>query len=166
MTTMGLIAMFAASPHFTARVPPALLDDLRRLAERWEPRLIEVSHARGLVHCDFNSRNIFVARDGDVWRVTGILDWEFAINASPFVDVGNFLRYHRPEHPRFEPSFSRGLREGGLELPPDWLMIARMMDVPALCELLTRPRLPATAAAEVVDLLARTVGDESTLAHG
>jgi aminoglycoside phosphotransferase (APT) family kinase protein len=156
VTTRALVATFADSPSFRERVPAHLLREVRACIAKWDARLDDVGRTSGLVHCDFNSRNIFVTRDGEGWRVSGILDWEFAIDASPLVDVGNFLRYERSDRPLFEPHFSRGLRDAGMELPDDWLMLARLMDLPALCELLTRPRVPDAVAVEIVGLMERT----------
>jgi len=152
-TVVSLVERFVAAPTFTARAGTGTARNLVALAERWQPRLDELSSSLGLVHGDFNSRNIFVKQTVDGWRVSGILDWEFALTASPYCDIGNFLRYHTAERPRFEPHFSRGLRDGGMQLPPDWLAIARLMDLPALCELVARPSLPDELVPELLTLL-------------
>ena len=159
-TAIGLIERFVAAPLLCDRVAPEMRRGIVSLAERWQPRLDEVAADECLVHGDFNSPNIFVKQTDDGWRVSAILDWEFALNASPYCDIGNFLRYHRHDRPRYEPSFSAGLREGGMELPPDWLMLARVMDLPALCELLGRIDVPNAVVAELILLL------DETLAHG
>ncbi len=156
----GLVERFAAAPLFGERVAPELRRGLMVLAERWQPRVEEAAGDQSLVHGDFNSPNIFVKQGDDGWRVSGILDWEFSLNASPYCDIGNFLRYHRRDRPRYEPSFSAGLREGGMTLPIDWLMLARVMDLPALCELLGRADVPDAVVAELILLL------EETLANG
>jgi aminoglycoside phosphotransferase (APT) family kinase protein len=154
-----LVAEFAARPAFAARIPPAVAERLLQTAKKWESRLAELSTSHGLVHADYNSRNVFVKRSGDSWAVSGILDWEFAMNASPFVDVGNFLRYHRSDRPRYEPHFSRGLFEGGMDLPNDFLLVARFMDLPALCEVLSRTSLPESVALELQELAERTLDE-------
>lgn len=162
MTLRALVELFAASPVYQARMPAALHDELLRLADEWEPCVAELSRRTGLVHCDFNSRNIFVARDeknGDAWRISAVLDWEFAIDAAPYVDIGNFLRYERPARSRFEPHFSRGLRDGGMELPPDWRLVARIMDLPALCEFMTRPAMREDLIVEIRGLIEETLRD-------
>lgn len=159
-TAIGLIERFVAEPLLCDRVAPELRRGIVSLAERWQPRLDEIAGAECLVHGDFNSPNIFVKQTDDGWRVSGVLDWEFALNASPYCDIGNFLRYHRRDRPRYEPTFSTGLREGGMDLPPDWLMLARVMDLPALCELLGRADVPDAVVAELVLLL------DETLVHG
>ena len=155
-----LIERFLSAPLISARLTGELQRGILTLAERWQPRLDEVAGNECLVHGDFNSPNIFVKQTDDGWRVSGLLDWEFALNASPYCDVGNFLRYHRHDRPRYEPAFSAGLREGGLMLPPDWLTLARVMDLPALCELLGRADVPDAVVEELIPLL------EETLANG
>jgi aminoglycoside phosphotransferase (APT) family kinase protein len=155
-SAIGLIERFVAAPLFGERVAPEMRRDMISLAERWQPRLNE-SAGECLVHGDFNSPNIFVKQGGDGWRVSGILDWEFALNASPYCDIGNFLRYHRRDRPRYEPSFSAGLRDGGASLPPDWLMLARVTDLPALCELLGRTDVPDAVVAELILLIEETL---------
>lgn len=158
-TAIGLIERLVAEPLLCDRVAPEMRRKLVSLAERWQPRLDEVASEDCLVHGDFNSPNIFVQQTDDGWRVAGILDWEFALNASPYCDIGNFLRYHRRDRPRYEPTFSEGLREGGMALPPDWLMLARVMDLPALCELLGRADVPDAVVAELILLLDETLSD-------
>jgi len=159
-TAVGLVERLVAAPLFCDRIAPDMGRGIVSLAERWQSRLDEVARDDCLVHGDFNSPNIFVKQTEDGWRVSGVLDWEFALNASPYCDIGNFLRYHRRDRPRYEPAFSTGLREGGMELPPDWLTLARVMDLPALCELLGRTDVPDAVVAELILLL------DETLTHG
>jgi aminoglycoside phosphotransferase (APT) family kinase protein len=157
---IALIERFIAAPLFAERIASEMRRALVALAERWQPRLSEVARDQSLTHGDFNSANIFVKRTDEGWRVSAILDWEFALNASPYCDIGNFLRYHRRDRPRYEPSFSAGLREEGMSLPEDWLMLARVMDLPALCELLGRADVPDAVVAELILLV------DETLANG
>ncbi len=155
-TIIDLVERFAERPAFAFRVSNDLRDRVLAAAGRWQPAFAEAARETSLVHGDFNARNIFVKQTDAGWRVSAVLDWEFALAATPYCDIGNFLRYHRPEQPRFEPHFSAGLREAGVRLPEDWLSIARIADLPALCELLGRPALPDDVALELIDLLERT----------
>lgn len=154
---VSLIKRFTGSATFASRVTDKIAQALVDLAETWQPHLAVAAAHTSLVHGDFNSPNIFVRRTDDGWRVSGLLDWEFALDASPYVDIGNFLRYHRADRPRYEPDFSRGLREGGMNLPHDWLMFARIMDLPALCELLGRRHVPDHVVAELMLLIDETL---------
>jgi fructokinase len=156
----ALVEEFLSAPPAERRLTREMRRDIVRMAERWQPRLDEAAPDPCLVHGDFNAPNIFVKQTDDGWRVSAVLDWEFALDASPYCDIGNFLRYHRPDRPRYEPHFSAGLREGGMTLPPDWLMLARVIDLIALCELLARPHAPDAVVAELIALV------EGTLASG
>lgn len=153
LTTTTLIEHVAQSPAFQRRVESALRDTLARTARDWDDHPRAPAMAPTLVHGDFNSRNILVRRERGRWCVSAILDWEFAFAGPAYVDMGNFLRYERDDRPRFEPAFSRGLREGGVRLEGDWRQAARMADLPALCELVARESTPDDVATEVLDLV-------------
>jgi fructokinase len=161
ITTASLVEHFARSTAFTSRVSAKLLDALLDIARDWDEHPSAPPLPATLVHADFNWRNLLVRRDEGRWRVTAVLDWEFAFSGPAYVDVGNFLRYERACRPRFEPSFSRGLREGGLALEGDWRRAARMADLPALCELLSRPSMPDDVVPEIVELVERTLDERS-----
>jgi aminoglycoside phosphotransferase (APT) family kinase protein len=157
LTTVGLIERFATSPSFQGRVDPCLLDRLLHLANEWDERPDAPHVGATLVHGDFNSRNVLVRRHAQTWSVAAILDWEFAFAGLVYCDIGNFLRYERAAQPRFEPFFSRGCRDGGVDLRGNWLIAARLADLPALCDLLARPSTPDDVATEVLGLVTATV---------
>jgi aminoglycoside phosphotransferase (APT) family kinase protein len=157
ITTVSLIEGFAGSHTFRQRVGAALLDQLSQAAASWDAAPAAPAMPQALVHGDFNSRNILVRQRAGVWTVAAILDWEFAFGGSIYCDIGNFLRYERQGRPRFEPAFSQGLRDGGAALEGDWFRAARMADLPALCELLTRPALPDAVVTEVMGLVQNTL---------
>jgi aminoglycoside phosphotransferase (APT) family kinase protein len=151
-----VIEHFAAVPLFRQRVEASLLARMLNLARLHEDSGPGANTAISLVHGDFNSPNIFVRQEGAAWRVAAILDWEFAFAGSMLCDIGNMLRYERPTQSRYEPYFSRGLLDGGWLAPDDWFLRARLADLPALCELLTRKDVPDAVVMELRDLLAAT----------
>jgi aminoglycoside phosphotransferase (APT) family kinase protein len=110
-----------------------------------------------LVHSDYGPRNIIVRNVGGKWKVAAVLDWEFAYSGSPLVDIGHFLRYERADNPVREPEFSRGFIEHGGTLPDDWRQLTKLIDLTALCELLTRDHLPDDVVNEVVGLVRSTL---------
>ncbi len=112
------------------------------------------------MHCDFGSRNVLVRESATSgrWEVAAVLDWEFAVSASPLVDVGHMLRYEPRDATRLEPHFSRAFAEAGGHLPHDWRELSRALDLTALVELLGHASLPEDVANEVLDLLRATVG--------
>jgi aminoglycoside phosphotransferase (APT) family kinase protein len=110
-----------------------------------------------LVHGDFCKRNVLVREMNGRWAVVAVLDWEFAVSGTPLGDLANFLRYEPPSRPRAEPSFSNGyLRAGGC-LPEDWRRLARLVDLVALCEALTRDSLSGEIAMELAGAVRATV---------
>ena len=151
-----VVELFGLSPLFRQRVAPALRARILELARATAGRLHSSDDEVSLVHGDFNSPNILVRQEQGRWRVAAILDWEFAFAGSMLCDVGNMLRYERPDHSRYEPHFSRGLIDGGWHAPDDWFMRARLADLPALCELLGRDDVPDAIVAELCDLVDAT----------
>jgi fructokinase len=113
-------------------------DDLLALAEQAQPVLDSLDDVGRLVHSDFNAKNLLVARDPDRWRVTAVLDWEFAFSGHPLVDVGNLLRFRDDHPPAFERGFLDGFVAHGGELPDGWRAAAEALDLFALADLLTR----------------------------
>jgi aminoglycoside phosphotransferase (APT) family kinase protein len=145
----------AAAPLFRQRVEASLLARMLDLARSHDDGPA-VNAEASLVHGDFNSPNIFVRHERGSWRVAAILDWEFAFAGSILCDIGNMLRYERPTQPRYEPHFSRGLLDEGWRAPDDWFLRARLADLPALCELLSRDDVPETVVSELRELIAST----------
>jgi aminoglycoside phosphotransferase (APT) family kinase protein len=153
---VDVVELFVASPVFRRRVDSSLLTRILDFVRSSEDGLAGPDRGGSLVHGDFNSPNIFVRERHDVWSVAAILDWEFAFSGSILCDIGNMLRYERAGQSRYEPHFSRGLTDGGWEAPDDWFLRARLADLPALCELLTRDDVPVAVVDELRDLLAAT----------
>ena len=99
--------------------------------------LIEILNAESyLVHGDFNPTNILI-KNGEV---SGVLDWEYSHSGTPFMDIGNLLRH---TNPRYHPLIERGLRAAGMNLPEDWLLRARLVDLTSHLEFLTTARSDA-----------------------
>ncbi|WP_235022860.1 phosphotransferase [Amycolatopsis alkalitolerans] len=104
-------------------------------AERYAPLVAAVAGAARLVHSDYNPKNLLARREGRGWRITAVLDWEFAFSGCPLTDVGNMLRFG-------DTPFTDGLVDGAEPLPAGWRETAR-----ALADFLTRPpREPALRA--------------------
>ena len=154
-TTSALIDHFAESPAFQRRIDATLTRRVKAWARSLEGQILGPPRI-SLVHGDFNAANILVREQHDRWNVAAILDWEFAFAGSPLCDVGNMLRYERADRPRFEPHFSRGCIDGGLELAKDWREQARLADLPALCELLSRDAIPDAVVDELREMIADT----------
>ncbi|MFN7039383.1 MAG: phosphotransferase family protein [Alphaproteobacteria bacterium] len=94
-----------------------------------------------LVHGDYDPANILVEEKEDKWKVSAILDWEFAFSGSSLVDIANMVRYAHKLPSTFTESFMLGLKEGGLILEDNWQTAVNLINLISLLELLTRSSL-------------------------
>lgn len=91
-----------------------------------------------LVHADFDPPNLLVDRCDDQWKISGVLDWEFAYSGSPLTDVANMLRYAHHMPPTYEASFLLGVQNGGVTLPEDWPVRIDLLNLLSLLSCLAR----------------------------
>lgn len=152
-----MIEMFLASPHAAARVPSDTIARVCDFAWSRAPRLATLDAASFLVHSDFGGPNVILHKPSGEWQVAAVLDWEFAFSGSPLYDVGHALRYERADRPTLEPHFSTAYGAAGGRLPEDWRDLARTLDLTALTEILSRPALPETVVAEILDLIRHSI---------
>jgi aminoglycoside phosphotransferase (APT) family kinase protein len=109
-----------------------------------------------LVHADFNGSNLLVGRDAaGGWRVTAVLDWEFAFAGSPAFDFGNLLRPPLGALPGFAEAVAEGYAGAGGRLPEDWRRVSRIADLHAWADFLSRP----DAGPELVEDARRAVAE-------
>jgi aminoglycoside phosphotransferase (APT) family kinase protein len=146
-----------AAGNLQQRMKADLRDRTHALTWHWAARLAHFENDRSLVHNDFGNRNLMAKNAAGKWMVAAVLDWEFAVSGSPLADLGHFLRYERAERPLLEPHFSTGYSQNGGALPQDWRQLARLLDLVALCESLTRDKLPPDVEAELLELVRATV---------
>jgi aminoglycoside phosphotransferase (APT) family kinase protein len=106
-----------------------------------------------LQHSDYKPWNLLV-RDG---RLAAVLDWEFAFAGGRLNDIANFLRYSERQPAVYQSEFVRGYLEGGGTLPADWFRLARLTDLMALCEFLSRPEVEPAVASDIVPLIEQTI---------
>lgn len=157
--TPRFVDLCLASPNLQRRMAAELRDRVSALLWSRAPQLAELDSQTSLVHGDFGKRNLLVRCDNGRWSVAAVLDWKFAISGTPLADLGHFLRYERATRPCAEPHFSRGYLHAGGTLPENWRLIARLVDLTALCKSLTHDELPDEVVAELVELIRATVED-------
>jgi aminoglycoside phosphotransferase (APT) family kinase protein len=145
------------SANLQQRLPLDLRKRTSKLAWSFASQFAALENETHLVHGDFNKRNLLAHQIAGRWSVAAVLDWEFAVSGSPLADFGNFLRYERATRLLAEPHFSSGFVNAGGALPENWRRLARLVDLIALCESLTRDELPLDIAAELVELVRATV---------
>lgn len=88
--------------------------------------------ANHLVHGDFDPANLLVNQSNGQWKISAVLDWEFAFAGSPLQDVANMLRYAHHMSPSYESAFLSGLEKGGFALPENWRRIIDLLNLDAV----------------------------------
>jgi len=126
-----------AQPGVLKAFGPKALSHLTKVFEKHQS-LFPDEHQTHLVHGDYGPENLLVDKVEGQWKITGVLDWEFAFSGSPLQDVANMLRYAHHMPSLFEESFLRGLKETSLVLPENWRVTIDLLNLLALLDLLMR----------------------------
>lgn len=116
-----------------------------------------------LVHGDFNPANLLVRRDKETgqWTLAAVLDWEFALAATPAFDFGNLLRLPLGQERGFTEALAAGYRAAGGRLPEGWQRIARLVDLTAWTEMLSRPTCADAVIADAHAIIRATIVEEA-----
>jgi Ser/Thr protein kinase RdoA (MazF antagonist) len=117
-----------------------------------------------LIHCDYNLKNILIRKAGSVWKVAGVLDWEFAMAGFPLVDIGNFLRFEDELPPGFSDAFIKGYLSNSIGLPGNWREVARLLDLAAMVNFLDSEEETPKSFRTAVSVIAKTIGAAETSA--
>ena len=141
------------------RLGQQLTQDLLAFAER-EGHWLDAWLGRPcLVHADFNGSNLLVRRQPDgPWEVTAVLDWEFAFSGSPAFDFGNLLRPPLNAEEVFETAMAEAYAQAGGQLPESWRRIARIADLYAWADFLSRANPDAALLEDARRIVRATVG--------
>ncbi len=124
------------------RLGPAHCKAVLHLLNRYEAELHALQPTTCLVHSDFNLKNILVQKKPTRWKISGLIDWEFAHVGSPLVDIGNFYRFEEALPEALLKGFAQGY---GLDEIPRWKPLSLILDLAALCNFLDAPEdLPLT----------------------
>jgi aminoglycoside phosphotransferase (APT) family kinase protein len=117
------------------RLGKDIVDKINYVVKENEKILSKLDEDIRLVHGDFQGTNILM-KDG---KLSGVLDWEFAMAGHPLADIGQFFRYE--EH------FNRDLIEvfeeeyinnSSYKLFNDWYKISKLRDLVNLIQLIDR----------------------------
>ena len=114
-----------------------------------------------LVHADFDPANILVDNVEGEWKITGILDWEFAFSGSVLCDVANMLRYAHHMPAEYEEAFLGGLKSSGIALPANWRISVHMLNMLSLLDCLKRsdPKNRPNQCADICALINHILKD-------
>jgi len=132
-------------------------EKVRSFCDSHRSLISEIHEPPVLVHSDFNGLNLLVIERQDGFEVSAVLDWEFAFSGRRYVDIGNMLRYEH-DNSLFERHFIKAYRGSGGLLNKNWVLLSKLEDLIALCDLLNRStsEMP-NRIADVRQLLIKTV---------
>ena len=139
------------------RLGPALTARLLAMIDAHADALAPLAGERALVHADYKDGNILVVRDPDGWRVTAVLDWEFAFAGASIFDLGSLLRREATLPPGFAAACVAAYRAHGGIAPPGWRRMTLLMDLINLCDFLDGENLRGAMRDDVTGLILATV---------
>lgn len=99
-------------------------------------RFFDDSNIGTLTHADFDPSNLLIEQVNGQWRITAILDWEFAFAGHLLFDIGVFLRFAHTLPSCYQKGFIEGFTQQGSQLPEDWPLACKLYDALFLLDLL------------------------------
>ena len=151
---LTFVETFLAHPTVEEQIGPNNIDKIKEYHEKYSALLLEETQSH-LVHADYDPANILVDKVEGMWKITAILDWEFAHSGPTLLDVANMLRYAHHMPPIFEEAFLQGLKQGGVTLPENWRISVQLLNVSALLDCLIRctPKESPHRCADIRELI-------------
>jgi len=119
---------------------PETISKIRKNLEQYG-YLLPDDNEKHLVHADFDPANLLVNQVDGLWKVSGVLDWEFSFSGSVLCDVANMLRYAHKMLPEFQDAFLNGLVSNGITLPKNWRTTVNLLNLLSLLDCLKRSDL-------------------------
>ena len=109
------------------------VNKIKQIVKKNEKILLELDKDIRLVHGDFQGTNILIKDN----KLTGILDWEFAMAGHPIADIGQFFRYEEHINENliqvFEDEYNKS---SDYKLIKDWYRISKLRDLTNLIQLI------------------------------
>ncbi len=107
-----------------------------------------------LVHGDFNASNILIRPEVDD-EIAAVIDWEYALSASPAMDFGNLLRPPFDGDAAFAEALAHAYVEAGGFLPEGWRQIARLADIFSFADILSQPHVADVVVGDAQRVVAK-----------
>ena len=110
-----------------------IIDKIEEIVKENEKILLELDKDIRLVHGDFQGTNILVKDN----KLSGILDWEFAMAGHPIADIGQFFRYEEYFNNNLIQVFEQEYNKNSdYKLMEDWYKISKLRDLTNLIQLM------------------------------
>jgi aminoglycoside phosphotransferase (APT) family kinase protein len=115
------------------RLGKDIVGKINRIVKENEKILLELDKDIRLVHGDFQGTNILVKDN----KLSGILDWEFAMAGHPIADIGQFFRYEEYFDNNLIQAFEDEYNKNSdYKLMENWYKISKLRDLTNLIQLI------------------------------
>lgn len=113
------------------------IDDIHKLVKKYAANFPDAQEAH-LVHNDYDPANILMHQQNGQWKISAVLDFEFAFSGSWLWDVSNMLRYAHKMPVEFKSSFLKGITDSGFIMPYQWNTTINLLNLTSLLDCLSR----------------------------
>jgi len=111
-----------------------------------------------LVHGDFKAENIIVCHQDNALSLAAVIDWEYARADIMLADIATLFRGYFPtEQYQLHQIFASKLKLYNVDLPVDWLLIAKYIDCINLLAFLDSNKPRANLYKQVIDILDKAI---------
>jgi pimeloyl-ACP methyl ester carboxylesterase/aminoglycoside phosphotransferase (APT) family kinase protein len=131
------IAQCLQYPNVIKELGKETIDDIAHLVKIHAINFPSIDE-KHLVHGDYDPANILVRKENGTWKISAVLDFEFAFSGSWLWDVSNMVRYAHKMPEEFETSFLQGITDSGFTLPSQWRTTVNLLNLMSLLDCLTR----------------------------
>jgi aminoglycoside phosphotransferase (APT) family kinase protein len=108
------------------RLDSGVRSKLVRFIKENQELLLQITERFVFSHGDFRPANLMV-KDG---KLIGIIDWEGALSAPPYFDIGQFIRYREQVPDRAKSSFIDAYNQNArYPVRANWEKLAKVMDL-------------------------------------
>ena len=115
------------------RLGKNIINKINNIVKENEKILEKLDEEISLVHGDFQGTNILIKSR----RLSGILDWEFAMAGHPLADIGQFFRYEEYFNTNLLKAFEDEYNKNSdYKLVKDWYKISKIRDLINLIQLI------------------------------
>ena len=122
-----------AGERVKQRLGKNIINRINNIVKKNEKILEKLDEKISLVHGDFQGTNILI-KNG---KLSGILDWEFAMAGHPIADIGQFFRYEEYFNTNLLKAFENEYNKNSdYKLEDDWYKISKLRDLINLIQLM------------------------------
>lgn len=132
------------------RLGKSIINKISNIVKKYEKVLEKLDEEISLVHGDFQGTNILI-KNG---KLSGILDWEFAMAGHPLADIGQFFRYEEYFNINLLKVFENEYNKNSdYKLEKDWYKISKLRDLINLIQLIDGEENMPNKYANIKDII-------------